>query len=156
MHRRLAASAALIVTAALVLSACGGGAPALSDPKEILTKAVEALQKAKTVHLALGVDGSVNVDLTGSGTPTALKLDGTKIEGDLDIANKATHITLSVPAFLGLTGDVITTGGTTYTKTSMTGDKYSKSTAGTDELSSAADAARRRCIGSPLVRSECA
>ena len=42
----------------------------------------------------------------------------------MDIAAGNAHASFSVPAFLGLTGDLIQIGGTSYIKTSLTGDKY--------------------------------
>jgi hypothetical protein len=53
-----------------------------------------------------------------------LKLDGTTVSGDVDVANKAADIKLSATALGGLTGEVIVVGGNLYYKTSLTGDKY--------------------------------
>lgn len=125
---RLASLAAVVV---LVAAACGAG-PALADPREILTKAVEALQKAKTVHLAATVDGSFVLDLTGTGGG-AMSLTGTTLDGDVDVASKKAKLTFAVPALLGLAGEVIAIDGASYVKTTLTGDLYQKS-AGTDSL----------------------
>lgn len=131
MHRRAFALPALLVAAAIVVGACGGNAaPALTDPAEILTKAVEAMQKAKSFHLAATVDGTFSADLTGSGQPSELSLTGTTLSADIDIANKKARLDMAVPALLGMTAEVIVVGEDTYTKTSFTGDKYQKSSSG--------------------------
>lgn len=116
---------ALTIVAAIVLGACNTQ-PALSDPKEILTKAFEAAEAAKTVHLAATVDGSFRLDLTGQGTGGAMDLTGTTFEGDVDLDNTKARLTFAVPAFLGLSGELIAVDGASYIKTSLTGALYQK------------------------------
>jgi len=128
MFRRL-----LYLTAAatVAFAACSSGtpaAPALTDPKDILTKSVLTLKDVKSVHLHADVSGTIKLDLTGSGTATPLDLKGTSGDGDLDIANKKVHINFSAPALLGVTADIIVIGNDTYTKVSLLGDKYTKTT----------------------------
>lgn len=117
-----------IVTTLVLVAGCGiNSGPTISDPKEILTKAVEAMQSAKSVHLEASVEGTFKADLTGTGQSSELNLSGTNLKGDLDLAAKNAHVTAAVPAFLGLTADIIIVGGDTYTKVSLSGDKYKKS-----------------------------
>ncbi len=123
--RRLAA---LVAVTALVLAACTSSAPALTDPKDILTKSIVALQGMKSAHLHLDVSGSFTGDVTGSGTPTSIDLSGTTADADIDLANKDLHLSVSVPALLGVSADVIVVGNDTYTKVSLLGTKYKKST----------------------------
>jgi len=127
MHRRAFALPALLVVAAIAVGACGGSTPALSDPSEILTKAVESLQKAKTVHMEATVDGTLSLDLMGTGQAGDVTLTGTKLTADVDIEDGNLEASVAVPAILGLTADVVVVGDETYTRTSMTGDKYQKS-----------------------------
>ena len=127
MHRRSLALPTLLVVAAIAAGACGGSTPALSDPGEILTKAVESLQKAKTVHMEATVDGTLSLDLMGTGQAGDLTLTGTKLTADVDIEGGNLAASVAVPAILGLTADVIVVGDDTYTRTSMTGDKYQMS-----------------------------
>jgi hypothetical protein len=128
--RSVARLLALVVGLALVATACGTSTPALSDPKEILVKAVESLQKAKSFHLALTLDGEISLDLMGTGSTSPMTFAGTKIEGDVDISNQAAALELAVPALFGLTGEIIVVDGDAYVKTSLTGAKYQKSDAG--------------------------
>ena len=128
MSRRPALLVALITSLALAACASAPAAPPLTDPKEILVKSVEALAKAKSVHLAASLTGTFNGDLMGSGQATEFRLDGTTAEGDLDIAGKKFRLSFSVPAFLGLNGELIQVGQNTYVKTSLTGAKYQKET----------------------------
>jgi len=127
MHRRAFALPTLLVVAAIAVGACGGSTPAISDPSEILTKAVESLQKAKTVHMEATVDGTLSLDLMGTGQAGDVTLTGTKLTADVDIEDGNLEASVAVPAILGLTADVVVVGDDTYTRTSMTGDKYQKS-----------------------------
>lgn len=132
-HRALIAPALLVAIAVLV-AACGGASgPTLTDPSEILTKSVAAMQQAKSVHLEASVDGTLSADLTGIGQGGDMSLAGTTLTADLDIANKNTHLTAGVPAFLGLTADIIVVGSDTYTRVSLTGEKYQKSATSTTD-----------------------
>ncbi len=61
MRRRALTLPALLVVAAIAVGACGGSTPTLSDPGEILTKAVETLQNAKSFHLEATLDGTATL-----------------------------------------------------------------------------------------------
>jgi hypothetical protein len=128
MFRRLSF---MIAAAALVLSACSSAAstaPALTDPKDILTKTVAALKDVKTMHLRADVTGSVKFDPTGSGSAGAIDLKGTTLEGDIDLGNKKLHLAFAAPGLMGVTGDLILIDQVSYVKVSLLGPKYSKST----------------------------
>jgi hypothetical protein len=128
MHRRALAALSLLLVAAFALAACGPAAkPDLTDPSAIITGAVASMQKAKTVHLAATVDGTINGSLTGLGSGD-ISLAGTTLEGDVDIAGSNAHFSASAPALLGLSADIIVVGTDTYAKVSLTGPKYQKST----------------------------
>ncbi|MBM4408627.1 MAG: LppX_LprAFG lipoprotein [Chloroflexi bacterium] len=134
MLRRLAF---LVAGAALVVGACSStpAAPALTDPKEILTKSVESLKDVKSFHLKAEVSGQIKLDLTGQGSAGgALDLQGTTAEGDVDIANKKAKVTFGAPALFGVTGELIQIGDDTYTKVSLLGDKYQKSTSDSGDV----------------------
>ena len=103
MFRRLFFVAAV---ASLALGACSTAAPAapaLTDPKEILTKSVTTLKDVKTVHMHADVSGQIKMDLSGTGNAAALDLKGTTADADIDIPNKKAHLTFSAPALLGVT-----------------------------------------------------
>jgi hypothetical protein len=128
MFRRLVYLGA---AAAVAFAACSSGtpaAPALTDPKDILTKSVLTLKDVKSLHLQADVSGSVKLDLSGSGSPASIDLKGTTASGDLDIANKKAHVNLSAPALLNVTADIIVIGKDTYTKVSLLGPQYTKTT----------------------------
>ena len=134
----------LATAATLAFSACSTAAPAapaLTDPKDILTKSVATLKDVKSFHLHAEVSGTVKLDLSGSGNPAALDLKGTTADGDIDIANKKIHASFAAPALLGVTGEIIVIDKTTYTKVSLLGPNFSKTTsaAGSDPASAATD-----------------
>lgn len=142
-RRRALITPALLIVVAIVAAACGGGSgPSLTDPKEILTKAVTAMQAAKSVHLEVSVDGTLSADLTGTGQGGDMSLTGTTLTADLDLANSNAHVAAAVPAFLGLTADIIIVGSDTYTKVSLAGDKYQKSATSTTDPTDPAVALR--------------
>jgi hypothetical protein len=124
--RRLGRLLGLLAAASIVVSACGAAsAPALTDPRAIVTAALGTIQAAKSVHLEATLDGSINADLTGGGAGgSAIALTGTTASADVDIAAGNAHATFTVPAFLGLTGELIQIGDTSYVKTSLSGDKF--------------------------------
>ncbi len=124
MIRRVAMAVAILA----VLAGCGSSAAQIDDPKQIVTKSVESVQNVKTLHLKADITGTVPFSLTGQ-AGASMKLDGTSAEGDMDIAGKKAHITVSVPALLGLTAEVIVVDTDTYIKTSLSGDKWMKSSA---------------------------
>lgn len=134
MRRRALALPALLVVGAIALGACGGSTPTLSDPAEILTKAVETLQKAKSLHLDASVDGTATLDLLGTGETSELALTGTSLQADLDIENGNVGLNLAVPALLGLTAEIIVVGEDTWTRTSFTGEKFQKASTSDSDL----------------------
>jgi hypothetical protein len=120
----------LLASTAILVGACSStpSVPALTDPKAILTGSAASLKDLKTVHFAATVDGEIKLDLGGTGTGSAIKLAGTTVEGDLDMAGKKFHAALNAPAMFGLTADLIVLDQVTYTKVSLMSDKYQKST----------------------------
>lgn len=132
MSRRTLLALGIVATAAL--SACAGtpSAPAISDPREILIRAVENAQAATSVHFRADIAGNVSLDLTGVGTGGrggGLDLTGTTVEGDVDIAGGKVKASFSAPSLFDITGDAIVIGTDTYLRVSLLGDKYRKSSA---------------------------
>ena len=131
MNRRALVLFSLLLPATLALGACGGNSgPTISDPKEIITKAVEAMQAAKTVHIEATVDGTLKPGILGGPGAGDITLAGTTLSGDVDFTNKNIHLAAGVPAMLGLTADVLVIGADTYTKISLSSTKYVKSSTG--------------------------
>ena len=130
MPRRLLLLIAIV--ASVFLAACSGtpSAPALTDPKDILTHATTSLEGVKSVHIKASLTGKVDPgSLTGGaggGTGATVDLTGSTLEGDIDIAKSEAKLAIAAPNLLGFTADVIVDSGTLYLKTSMTGDKYQK------------------------------
>ena len=106
-----------------------------NDPNSIITAAISGGTAIKSFHIEIAVSGSINEALIASAGGAAgvggkapkgnLKLDGTTISGDVDVANQAGHLAISLPT-VPVTGDVILAGGNLYYKLSLMGPKYTK------------------------------
>ena len=114
MSRRLLALIVLI--GAFTVIACQGApaAPALSDPKEILTQSILSLNNVKTIQIKGDLTGTVQVPNSGP-----LDLKGTSLSLDADIAGKKAHINVSVPSFMGTSAEAVILDNVAYFK--MTG-----------------------------------
>lgn len=135
MIRKLAPVA---VVAALALAACGGQGGRIADPREILEQSVEAMADIDSVHFVLALDGEVNLAETGGN----MSLNGTELEGSIDMDGTAAQLSFAVPAFLGVTGEMRLVDGQSFLKTSMTGPLWVRSEVsedGDDPLAQAAD-----------------
>jgi hypothetical protein len=121
------------------------GAPATvnaNDPSSIISQVISAGPETKSFHLKIAISGTILAAALKSagdsplGAITSdLKLDGTAIEGDVDVANAAAHLALTVPAMpvLGnvpITGDFIVKDQVLYYKVDLLGPKYTKSDLG--------------------------
>ncbi|MEX1169516.1 MAG: hypothetical protein WEE50_05175 [Chloroflexota bacterium] len=132
--RRLSGALSLLAGVAVLVTACGGPSlPALTDPNEIVTAALTSTEGARSVHVEVTLDGSIDADLTGSGTGTSIPLTGTTASADVDMAGGKAHATVAVPALLNFNADLIQIGETTYVRTSLGGPQYETMEA-TDEL----------------------
>ncbi len=111
-------------TLVLLVAACGGtpAASTLTDPKAILTTAVQNASQAKTVHVDVAASGNlpVNLGIGGAG----LDLTGTTASADVDLKAPAAHATFDAPGLLGVRGELIAVDGKTYVKTSLTGPQF--------------------------------
>lgn len=133
--RRLSAVLRLLSGVAVVVTACGGPSlPALTDPNEIITAALDSTEGARSVHLEVKVDGEINADLMGTGgTGADIPLTGSTALADVDMAGGKARATLAVPALLNFNAELIQIGETTYLKSSLGGPQYETMQA-TDEL----------------------
>ena len=126
------------------MAAASAGASAMAtanpnDPSSIITQALSSETATTSFHIKLEVAGTIKAAALQSAAGSAgaaitsdVKLDGTAIEGDVDVANQAAHLTLSVPAMamLGnvpITGDLIVKDQVLYYKVSLLGTKYTLS-----------------------------
>ena len=128
MIRRLAA---IVAALAFIVAACNSSsAPTLTDPVSILQQSIAATQNLHSFHAHASLSGSIQADLTGTGSTAPLDLSGTTADIDADLVNKAVHISASIPALFGATADIIVIGDDTYVKVPLlTGSKYQHSTA---------------------------
>jgi hypothetical protein len=122
MTRRLAT---LLAVLALIVGACGSSTPALTDPTDIVARSVSTLQAMKSFHLHVALSGTVKIDITGTGNPVAVDLQGTTADADIDVTNAKAKASLNAQA-LFLTGDLVYVGGDAYVRASLLGGKYQK------------------------------
>lgn len=110
----------------------------LSDPNSLITQLINGGPAVTSFHINIAVTGTIKAAALSSAAGSAggiltgdLKLDGTTIDGDVDVANQAAHISLNVPplAALGnlpLTGDLILKDNVLYYQVSLLGTKYTE------------------------------
>ena len=118
----------------------GSGAPTSAasavnpnDPSSIITAALSGEAAIKSFHIKIEVSGTISQAAlasaggvgAGVGAKGDLKLDGSVVEGDVDLANSAAHLTLALPS-VPVSGDVVLVGGNLYYKMSLLGPKYTK------------------------------
>ena len=116
MLRRFAPS--LLVVLAFV-AACQS-IPAIADPVDIISQGLQATANLKSLHVAVKLDGTFSAPNGGG----SFNLDSTSLQADVDIAAKRVRASLTVPAFLGLTADVIVIGQDIWYRTSLAGTKW--------------------------------
>ena len=120
---------AVVALAISLVAACGGppAVPELTDPIEILEAATTQAATSQSVHVDVAADGTLQLDLMGTGTAAPLSLTDSTVALDLDIADGAAKATFALPGILGLRGELIAVEGATYIKTTLTGPLYQKS-----------------------------
>ncbi|HEX7495890.1 MAG TPA: hypothetical protein VF349_04595 [Candidatus Limnocylindrales bacterium] len=126
----------------------GGGTNAVvnpGDPNSIISAVIAGGPDTKSFHLKIELNGTIKASgLSGlggdasSGLTGDLKLDGSNIEGDVDLANQAAHLAATIS--LGSAGstatipaDVILKDSALYYKIDLPGlssGKYTKSSVG--------------------------
>lgn len=123
-------------------SSVGGPAANQNDPNSIISSVISGGSDIKSFHIKIAVSGTIKKEAlqaaaAGTGGAAGLpitsdvKLDGTSLEGDVDVANAAAHLALKVPGLpmLGgtpITGDLIMADKVLYYKVSLLGAKYAK------------------------------
>lgn len=120
--RRHSVLVAMLATVALIAAACGPSAPTLTDPVQILQKGAASLGEMKTFHLRGTIDGEVPLDLGGIGSGgggAPLPLDGTTIDGDVDVAAGELAVELLAPALLNLRVNIVVANGSAYLKSPL-------------------------------------
>jgi hypothetical protein len=162
VNRRLARRleyAILALVLGVVLAACGNGtsspsaasAAGLTDPKEILARSLTALNDAQTFHLSGSLSGTLEADLTNSGTNSAIDLQGTSLTADADVPNERASLSISVPALFALKVDYLQIGSDTYSRNSLAGSSWTHTSeaAGASSPPSAVPTPRRIGGASP-------
>jgi hypothetical protein len=149
MPRRFLALLALIST--LMVIACQGSpaAPALTDPKDILSRSILSLKDVKTVEITGAFSGAFKAGAQLGD----IDLSTIKVNAALDVPNKKAKGTFDAPTILGTKIDALLIDKALYVKIAgplaalakVTADKYTKSDipeSSSDPLSNAADVAQ--------------
>jgi len=106
-------------------------ASAAGDASSLITQALNGASDIKSLHLKFTLSGTIKAaalaDASSAATPAGdLTLDGTSIEGDIDVAKSAAHIAVNVPALpemgnVPITADLILVNNVLYAKTALLG-----------------------------------
>jgi hypothetical protein len=109
-----------------------------SDPNSMVDSALNSTASVKSFHIKVEINGTITkealqAEASDAGFPITsdLTLDGTTLEGDVDVANSAASLTFNVPALpmLGnqpLSGSLIAVDQVLYYQVSLLGPKFSK------------------------------
>lgn len=124
---RTAILATTLLLASIVAAGCDSSAPPrpeLTDPRAIIAAAAANAAAAPGVHVDLSVDGSLAVDLlgTGAGAGAPVDLSGTTASADIAIATGDARITFAIAS--AIRGELRSVDGTVYLKTTLTGARY--------------------------------
>lgn len=144
----LAICAVLLAVSTAGCNSTPSAAPSpLSDPSAILSGSFAALGSATSLHLDGTLDGTVNASslgfLTGGSMPLSgpIKIDGTKISGDVNLSKQAFDVSLALPSSLfGFKGEAILVDGYTYTMFELFGPKFTRTAVSSSALASGATA----------------
>ena len=148
MTRRFALILVVLAsTTSLVLAACNSApaAPALTDPKDILTQTVLSLKDVKSVEMTGTFTGTIQAaELGGS-----LDLSSTKINAAIDIEHQKAKFSVDAPSIMGTKLDALVVDGSAYlkiegllaTSLGMTAGKYTKTAVPQSSGESVTDAA---------------
>jgi hypothetical protein len=124
-----------------------GGSGSNSTPSPVITAtpltadsvlgtAIAGGPDIKSLHIKIALSGTITAAGLASLAPNSdlhltkdITLDGTAIEGDVDVANQAAHLALTVPAMemtgnAPITGDLIVVNKILYYKVGLLGTKY--------------------------------
>lgn len=146
MTRRLSiALFGIVASLSLVVGACSStpAAPALTDPKAILTASVVSLKDVKTLEFTGTFSGSIKAGQVGT-----FDLSTFKMSGAIDIPNKKLKFNLDAPTLLGTKVDALVLGNVAYYKIAgmlaaevgASADKYTRADLPTASGDPAADA----------------
>ena len=117
--------ATIAVALALAVAACGPSATPLTDPVEILQAGAASLGELETVHLRGAIDGEVAINALGIGGGAPLPLDGTTLEGDVDVAGEALAVELLAPSLFNFRLDLVVVDGFSYLRAPLlTGERW--------------------------------
>lgn len=144
-----------LLAVAGTLAACAGGAagsvvpagPLLTDPGQILARSLSALNDARTFHLDGTLSGTLEADLTNSGTDSAIDLKGTGLTADADVPNQRASLSISVPALFALKVDYVQIGPDTYSRNSLSGQTWTHASQAADGSSAPSAIPTPRRIG---------
>jgi hypothetical protein len=123
---------AIVASLSVIVAACGStapAAPALTDPKEILSTSVLSVKDVKTLEITGSFTGSVKAAQLGD-----IDLSTVKLSASIDIPNKKAKVSLDAPSILGTKVDALLLDKVAYYKVAgplaaflgASADKYTK------------------------------
>jgi hypothetical protein len=114
MTRRTMLPSLVLAVVAFVAAACSAtpAASPVSDPAEILTQSIASLKDVKTMQIHGDIAGKLSLAEMGG----AIDLAGTTVDVAVDIPNKAVHLNLAAPSFMGTAVEAIVVDSKAYLK----------------------------------------
>lgn len=134
---------AVLVAALLapLLAGCGPEAGPIADPREVVTRSVEAVAERTTFRYVAELDGEVPLPAVGAAEAAPVELRGTTVEGVVDVARARGTARMEIPG-LGPAFDAIVVGPDLYVRIGLFGGGYTRTSATDSPLAFLSDPAK--------------
>ncbi|MFM2105437.1 MAG: hypothetical protein RL338_469 [Chloroflexota bacterium] len=117
---------ALLAVAAALVAGCASAAP-LDDPRAVIEGSVAAVASARSYRYVATLDGSIPLPRIGRAETAPFDLEGTTIEGSVDVDGSAATAVVTIPG-LGPALEAVVVGAELSVRVALLGGGYRRTT----------------------------